>query len=116
MSIYSKYSLINPFDFEGLNIRELTPPDLDFSSVAEIEIPPGHGHRQARSSKCAKIYICTRGVVSFCTDKLRIDLLPMDTILISINKWFSYNNNESEMAKLLLIHSPAFDMNAEEFR
>ncbi len=116
MSNHSKYSLIEPFEFEGLNIRELTPPAPDFSSLAEIEVPPGRGHRQARSSKCAKIYICTSGVVSFNIDHSKVEMSPTDTLYIKTDQWFSYQNKGTEIAKLLLFHSPDFDLSAEEFK
>ena len=56
---------IDPFDYGGLQIRELTPAGLDSVSVAEIEVAPGAHHPRARSTKCDKIYICARGTVSF---------------------------------------------------
>ena len=48
---------IDPFDFQGLQIRELTPAGLESVSVAEIEVARGAYHPWARSTKCDKIYI-----------------------------------------------------------
>ena len=40
-----------PFDFAGLQIRDLTSNSLPSASVAQIEVAPGAAHPKAKSTK-----------------------------------------------------------------
>ena len=106
---------VNPFDFDGLKIRELTPGDLSEASIAEIEVAPNCSHRRARSSKSDKIYFCLDGAVSLWVEGRDVDLGKRDLLLIRKNEWFDYRNDKQETARLLLIHIPPFEIDAEEF-
>ncbi len=106
---------INPFDFGGLKIRELTPSDLSEASIAEIEVAPGCSHPRARSIKSDKIYYCLQGAVSFRVEGQDVSLQNQDLLLIPKNEWFDYRNDNAETARLLLLHIPPFDIEAEEF-
>jgi len=113
---YTKYSTIAPFDFKGLQIRELTPEGMAEASVAEIEVAAGVSHPKARSSKCDKLYVCLEGAVSFQVGEEAAALVPRDVLFIPKNTWFSYKNETAETARLLLVHMSRFEMEAEEFR
>ena len=106
---------VNPFDFDGLKIRELTPGGLSEASIAEIEVAPAGGHKRAKSSKSGKIYFCLDGAVSFWVEGRDMDLSKKDLLLIRKNEWFDYRNDNQETARLLLIHIPPFEIEAEEF-
>ncbi len=106
---------INPFDFGGLKIRELTPRELSEASIAEIEVAPGCSHPRARSKKSDKIYFCLQGTVSFRIEGQDVTLVNQDLLLIPKNEWFDYCNDNSETARLLLVHIPPFEIEAEEF-
>ena len=54
-----RYNAVVSFDFQGLQIRELTPAQLQSASVAEIEVAPGAKHETARSMHSDKLYLCT---------------------------------------------------------
>jgi len=112
---YKKYADSAPFDFKGLQIRELTPEDMKGASVAEIEVAVGVSHPRARSSKCDKLYVCIEGAVSFQVEGEPVALVPKDVLFIPKNTWFSYKNQTTETARLLLVHVPGFDLEAEEF-
>ena len=43
-----------------------------------------------------------------------MELNPMDVLLIPRAEWFSYRNDGGEESKLLLVHTPPFDMASEE--
>ncbi len=106
---------VNPFDFDGLKIRELTPGGLSEASIAEIEVAPGSSHQKARSSKSDKIYFCLDGEVSFWVEGRDVALGTKDLLLIRKNEWFDYRNGQQETARLLLIHIPPIEIEAEEF-
>lgn len=106
---------VSPFDFDGLKIRELTPGGLSEASIAEIEVAPNCSHRRARSSKSDKIYFCLDGAVSFWVEGRDVALGNRDLLLIRKNEWFDYRNDSQETARLLLIHIPPFEIEAEEF-
>lgn len=112
---HTVYKNIVPFDFKGLQIRELTPEDMAEASVAEIEAAAGVSHPRARSSKCDKLYVCLEGAVGFQVEEEPVALVPRDVLFIPKNTWFSYKNETNETARLLLVHMPGFEMEGEEF-
>jgi mannose-6-phosphate isomerase-like protein (cupin superfamily) len=109
------YKDVLPFDFAGLQIRELTPQELLSASVAEIEVVPGVKHERARSRRSDKLYICIEGEVSFRVENESVSLTPRDLLLIRKGEWFDYRNACGQIARLLLIHVPPFDLRSEEF-
>jgi mannose-6-phosphate isomerase-like protein (cupin superfamily) len=113
---YANYRSTAPFEFQGLVIRELTPATLSSASIAEVCVPAGCGHGRARSRRCDKLYVCVKGEVAFNLDDVLFHLVPYDTVAVPCGSWFSYLNRQSEEARLLLLHVPPFDLEAEEFR
>ena len=109
------YKNIIPFDWQGLQIRELTPTDIEFASIAEIEVPAGNKHPIARSTKSNKLYICIEGTFVFHLEKRELILEPKDILVIRKNEWFDYQNRGSRTGRLFLIHFPPFDLEREEF-
>ena len=107
---------IPPFDFSGLQIRELTPDELKSASVAEIEVPPNAKHNIARSTRSDKVYFCIEGEVLFSVDGRTVILKPRDMLFVPKGEWFSYRNVTTFAARLLLIHVPPFVLASEEFR
>ncbi len=110
-----RYKDATPFDFNGLQIAELTPDGLDLASVAEITVPPGVQHDRARSTKCDKLYVCVEGEVSFNVGDESARLAPTDVLSIPKNEWFDYRNDGQAAARLLLVHIPPFDLECEQF-
>ncbi|MBI2288142.1 MAG: cupin domain-containing protein [Chloroflexi bacterium] len=110
------YRRITPFDFMGLQIRELTPDGLVSASVAEVEIAPGGKHEMARSTRSDKLYVCIEGEILFRIEKRDIKLSPRDVLLIRRGEWFSYHNESDTVSRVILIHIPPFDLESEEFR
>ncbi len=110
------YSNVTPFDFMGLQIRELTPDGLVSASVAEVEIAPGVQHETARSIRSDKLYVCIEGGISFRVEERDIKLEPRDLLLIRRGEWFSYHNDNDTVSRVIVIHIPPFDSECEEFR
>lgn len=103
---------IAPFDFHGLKIRDVIPSGR--ASLAEIEVAPGATHPKARSTVSDKIYTCLSGQILFAIDERSIELGPRESLEIPTGVWFEYENAGSEMARLLLVHVPAFSLTDEE--
>ena len=109
------YKNIIPFDWRGIKIRELTPSDIKYASVAEIEVQSGIKHDTARSMRSHKIYICIEGKVVFHLENKEVILEPKDILVIPKKEWFDYQNKDPKTARLLLIHVPPFSLESEEF-
>ncbi len=110
------YRNVTPFNFMGLQIRELTPDGLVSASVAEVEIAPGAKHETARSTRSDKLYVCIEGGISFRIEGRDIKLAPRDLLLIRRGEWFNYHNESDTVSRVILIHIPPFDPESEEFR
>ena len=104
---------IEPFDFGGLKIREVTRSER--CSLAEIDVPPGVDHSRARSKVSEKIYVCLSGRVQFIVDERPIEIGPRESLEIPTGTWFEYRNTQSDPARMLLVHVPPFNLADEEF-
>lgn len=106
---------LRPFDFEGLEIRDYTAGADVSSSVAEITVPAGTRHRLAWSKRSDKYYYLLEGRLSFTLGAETLDLAVGDCCIVRRGERFSYRNPASEPAKVLLVHTPRFDLAAEVF-
>ena len=109
-------SNVTPFDFGGLQIRDLTAKSLDSASIAQIHVAPGAEHPKAKSVRSDKLYVCLEGTVAFASDSGNVQLEPSDLLVIRKNEWFQYQNRSDNPATLLLIHAPSFDLESEVFQ
>ena len=112
---HSRLQNVTPFDFSGLQIRDPALESLTSGSVAHIEVAPGASHPKAKSTKSDKLYICIDGSLAFTVDGNRVDVEPIDLLVIQKNEWFEYENVGSKQATVLLIHIPPFDLESEVF-
>ncbi|MFC2144104.1 cupin domain-containing protein [Acidobacteriota bacterium] len=106
---------VAPFDFNGLEIRDYTADRLGSSSFAEITVPAGVRHRRAWSRRSDKYYFGLQGRLQFMVDDRAVDLAAGDLLVIRQGERFSYENRTEEVAKLLLVHTPSFDLSQEVF-
>ena len=114
MTNHVSYSSSPSFSFHGLAIRELSPQDHAALSVAEVKVPPGATHPTARSTKSDKVYVGLEGAITFTTRGESLQLTPMDVLLIPVASWFTYTNHTRVEGRVLVIHTPPFDMAHEE--
>lgn len=106
---------LDSIDFEGLEILDYTAGLEASSSLAEIAVPPGVRHRTAWSKRSDKYYYAISGKVEFNVDGKAFDLAAGDACVVTKGQRFSYKNGEREAARLLLIHTPDFDLGSEVF-
>ena len=112
---YVKTVGVAPFDFEGLEIRDLIPGLLPSASVAHVDVSPGAVHATAKSTKNDKFYICIAGNPTFEVNGQRIQLGPLDLLVIQRDEWFNYRNETDDAAVLFLIHVPPYDSDGDVF-
>lgn len=108
-------SAISPINFHGLRIYDYTAGKSLSSSIAAIEIAPGARHAEAWSRRSDKYYLVSRGEVSFVLEGAPHVLKTGDFCFVRQGQRFSYSNQTSETATLILAHTPNFDLTAEEF-
>ena len=104
---------LRPFDFEGLEIRDYTAGMEVSSSVAEITVPAGARHRLSWSKRSDKYYYLLEGRLSFTLGAETLDLAVGDCCIVWKRERFSYRNPTSEPAKVLLVHTPSFNLSDE---
>jgi mannose-6-phosphate isomerase-like protein (cupin superfamily) len=106
---------LRPIDFEGLAIRDYTAGVEVSSSVAEITVPAGGRHRRAWSKRSDKYYYVLEGSLSFTLGVQTLELVVGDCCIVPKGNRFSYGNPTGERAKVLLVHTPSFDLAEEVF-
>jgi len=104
-----------PMDFEGLEIVDYTAGKETSSSFAEISVPAGATHRRAYSKRSDKYYYVVSGHLEFEVDDQSYGLDPGDVSVILKGQRFSYRNMSGYSAKLVLVHTPAFNLESEVF-
>lgn len=106
---------LRPIAFDGLRIFDYTAGHNLGSSLAVIEVPPAARHAVAFSKRSDKYYLVTKGGVRFVLEGREFDLGPGDFCFVRCGQRFSYSNDGSEMAMLVLVHTPQFSLENEVF-
>jgi mannose-6-phosphate isomerase-like protein (cupin superfamily) len=115
MTMKIRRESVPPFDFEGLEIRDFTAQLDTSSSFAEIIVPAGARHARARSKRSDKYYYVLEGILQFTVQDRVVELGNGDLCIIRKGDRFSYENPSEEVAKVLLVHTPNFDLSQEVF-
>jgi mannose-6-phosphate isomerase-like protein (cupin superfamily) len=108
-------SSISPIDFDGLRIFDYTAGQSFGSSVASIEVAPGARHREAWSRRSDKYYLVSSGEIHFVLDGEPYAMKAGDFCFVKQGRRFSYSNPTSQLATLVLVHTPSFDLGQEVF-
>ena len=108
-------SAMSPIDFEGLRIFDYTAGRPLGSSFAAIEVAPGARHAEAWSRRSDKYYLVSSGEVRFVLDGEPHAMKAGDFCFVKQGRRFSYSNESSELAILVLVHTPSFDLGEEVF-
>jgi mannose-6-phosphate isomerase-like protein (cupin superfamily) len=106
---------LEAFEFYGLEIRDYTAGREGSSSVAEITVPAGARHERAWSKRSDKYYYVIEGRLSLIVDDQVLNISSGDVCIIHQGTRFSYENKTGETAKLLVVHTPSFELDAEIF-
>ena len=104
---------LKPIDFTGLRILDYTAGHDVSSSLAIIEVPPGAHHAEAWSKRSDKYYLVIAGAIRFVLDNVQTELSTGDFCLVPQGRRFSYSNPGTDLARLVLVHTPNFDLGAE---
>ena len=110
-----RHDTVTPIGFDGLEIYDYTAGQENSSSLAEITVPVGVRHKLSWSNRSDKYYYVVRGTVSMTIDDKTNDLFPGDVCIIPQGSRFKYTNAGSEKAILVLVHTPSFQLECEEF-
>jgi len=103
---------VQPFGFYGLWISDYTSGKNSNSSIALIDVPADASHPLAYSRRSDKYYFVVTGRVSFTVDNSTDELGPSDLLVLPAGTRFAYRAI-GDAAQLLLVHTPAFDPDAE---
>ena len=106
---------IKPVDFEGLEILDYTAGQSTSSSLAVITVSPGGKHCKAWSKRSDKYYYILSGSILFVLDGIEYELNSGNCCIVLQGKHFSYRNVTQQPTKLLLCHTPSFDIESEVF-
>ena len=106
---------IEPIEFDGLEIRDYTAGIDARSSFAVIDVPPGGRHREAYSQRSDKYYYVLAGSLRFTLDREERHLAAGDFCLVRQGQHFGYENRTPNVTRLILVHTPGFDLDSEVF-
>lgn len=106
---------LNAVEFDGLVIRDYTAGRDGSSSMAEILVPAGARHKRSWSKRSNKYYYVVDGRLSFVIENRVLELSTGDVCIVFQGERFSYENKTGEIAKLLLVHTPSFELEEEVF-
>jgi mannose-6-phosphate isomerase-like protein (cupin superfamily) len=106
---------MSPLDFEGLRIFDYTAGQRFGSSLALIEVVPGARHPEAWSRRSDKYYLVSSGEIHFVLDGESHVMRAGDFCFVTRGQRFSYSNRSSELATLVLVHTPSFNVREEVF-
>lgn len=109
------HASVEPIHFDGLQIFDYTAGIESDSSLAFIKVPPNGKHAEAWSRRSDKYYLVTAGSVRFVLEGEASDLSSGDFCLVRQGQRFSYSNERSEDAALVLVHTPAFRLEDDVF-
>jgi len=106
---------LRPIDFGGLSIFDYTAEAGLSSSLAVIEVPPGVAHAESWSRRSDKYYLVIDGELQFSLEGEEISLGPGDFCFVQRGTRFTSVNRTVAPARLVLVHTPSFDLESEVF-
>ena len=102
-------------DFDGLNIMDYTSGLDELSSFAVINVPKNVRHKLSWSKRSDKYYYVIEGEIKFSIDSDIVVLYQGDFCIIKKGTRFFYHNESDHDVRLILVHTPDFDINEEVF-
>jgi mannose-6-phosphate isomerase-like protein (cupin superfamily) len=102
-------------EFDKLKIIDYTEGKETASSIAEIIVPRGISHKVSWSKRSDKYYYVVNGLIDFVIGEERSKLSFGDVCVVPKGVKFTYVNNGPTDAKLILVHTPSFNLEYEVF-
>lgn len=106
---------LEPIDFDGLAIYDYTAGEAHSSSLAAIDVPAGAAHAESWSTRSDKYYLVTDGALAFTLTGESFTLAAGDFCLVHKGSHFAYRNDGDQAARVVLVHTPSFELAAERF-
>lgn len=106
---------VAPFNFNGLEIFDYTAERNEESSFAVIQVKPNANHQLSWSKRSDKYYYVVKGSIEFSINGEEVTLNKGDFCIIKKGDKFKYKNNTEETTTLILVHTPHFILEEEEF-
>ncbi len=106
---------VEAFAFGDVQIWDYKVSKSLSSSIALVQVKPGAAHSQARSMRSEKYYYVLSGMVEFEVGEISYWVTQGDLLIIPRGEWFNYRNSGREMATMILVHTPPFRLEDEEF-
>jgi len=104
---------LSEFESHGLKVADYGATAGCTASVAVVEVPSEGRHPFAYSSRCEKLYLVLDGEVRFIVDSVFYRPRAQDIVIVPKGAVFRYQNEGDHAARMLLVHVPAFDPEAE---
>jgi mannose-6-phosphate isomerase-like protein (cupin superfamily) len=115
VSVFIAEKSLNPIDFGGLRIFDYTAGHNLSSSLAVIDVPSGVHHPEAWSKRSDKYYLVISGAILFVLEGVQTELRAGDVCVVPRGSRFSYSNPSTTPARLVLVHTPSFELDSEVF-
>ena len=106
---------VEPFAFGDLQIWDYKMSGERGSSIALVQVKPSVSHGLARSTRSEKYYYVLSGMVEFEVGRISYWVTQGDLLVIPRGEWFDYRNSGRDMATMILMHTPPFNLEDEEF-
>jgi mannose-6-phosphate isomerase-like protein (cupin superfamily) len=113
--VFVKQESLTPLEFDGLRIFDYTAELELGSSFAVIEVPPAAKHVESWSRRSDKYYLITRGEIRFALQHETRTMAAGDFCFVRRGEHFSYSNEGTAPATLVLVHTPSFELDEEVF-
>jgi mannose-6-phosphate isomerase-like protein (cupin superfamily) len=106
---------VEQFDFDGLKIADYTVKLDGNSSFATISVLPQISHKLSWSKRSDKYYYIITGEINFTVNDKDYVLSNGDLCVIKKGEKFKYTNNSGGIVKMILVHTPNFQLDREVF-
>ncbi len=110
-----KENQVDPFDFDGLQIKDYTANLDENSSFATITVQPHISHKLSWSKRSDKYYYIISGKINFQINNQEYVLSDGDFCIIKKGEKFNYKNESDEIVKMVLVHTPNFQLDQEVY-
>lgn len=101
------------FRFHDLEVADFGALAGGRASAAAVEVPPKGASPFSYSHASERMFFVLEGELQFNVDGVRYDANEGDLVIVSQNTVSRYWNDSQELAKVLVVHVPAFDAEKE---